>query len=278
MNHADPFILVLMLTLMALVLCCFWRAKKGKLSYVRQISGVGAMEEAVGRATEMGKPILFVVGDTGNIQDIVTHTTMAVLAHVARMAARMRTRLVVLMSVPEVYPLAEATVRQAYMSEGAPELFNGAEQVRFLSNNAVVFAAGVARFVEEERPGCVILFGGFQFTSLLLAEPGARLGILQIAGDPGLSQMPFFVCTCDHTIIGEEFFAAGAFVSSDPRIRNSLLSQDLIKAVFVSIILAALLWMMVRPCPTAMNPAASGMVDTAPTNHHCLLTLLKSYQ
>ena len=278
MSHADWLITLLMLTLMASVLYCFWRAKKGKLSYIRQISGVGAMEEAVGRATEMGKPILFIVGET-DIQDIVTHNCMAVLSHVTRLAARMRTRLVVLMSVPNVYPLAEATVRQAYMSEGAPELFNGIEQVRFLSSDGVVFAAGVSRFVEEERPGCVIFFGGFSFTALLLAEPGARLGILQIAGDPSLFQMPFFVCTCDHTIIGEEYFAAGAYVSPDPRMRNSLLSQDLIKAVFVGIILAALVWMVACPCPEIRDPKAlPGTASVAPSNHHCLVTLLKSYR
>jgi hypothetical protein len=242
LNHADGFIWILMVVLMTSVLYCFWRAKRGKISYVRQISGVAAMEEAVGRATEMGRPILFIIGET-NIQDIVTHITMAMLMHVGRLAARMRTRIVVLMSIPEVYPLAEATVRQAHTSEGVPELFNGRDQVRFLSSDGPVFAAGVTRFVEEERPGCVIFFGSFSFTALLLAEPGARLGILQIAGDPSLFQMPFFVCTCDHTIIGEEYFAAGAYVSPDPRMRNSLLSQDIVKLVFVSIIAFGLLCM-----------------------------------
>lgn len=240
MNNADGFIWLLMTVLMVSVLYCFWRAQRGKVSYIRRISGISAMEEAAGRATEMGKPILFILGETG-IQDINTHNAMSVLTHVGRLAARLRTRMVVLMSIPEVYPLAEATLRQAYMSEGAPELFNGTDQVRFLSSDGVVFAAGVTRFVEEERPGCVVFFGSFSFTALLLAEPGARLGILQIAGDPSLFQMPFFVCTCDHTIIGEEFYAAGAYVSPDPKMRNSLLSQDLIKLVFVGLIVFGLL-------------------------------------
>jgi hypothetical protein len=119
--------------------------------------------------------------------------------------------------------------------------------LRFLSDNTVVFAAGVSRMVEEEKPGCVIFFGGFDFTALLLSEPGARLGIMQIAGDPSLFQMPFFVCTCDHTIIGEEFYAAGAYVNPDPRMRNSLLSQDLIKLMFVSLIVMGLIMMLFWP-------------------------------
>jgi hypothetical protein len=239
-NHADLLAFILIVVLMGAVLYCVWRARRGRISYVRRVSGINAMEEAVGRATEMGRPILFIPGNSG-IQAIETHTAMSVLAHVARLAARMRAELVVLMSVPENYPLVEATIRQAYMAEGAPELFRGQEQVRFLSNDSVVFAAGVSRFVEENRPGCVVFFGTFDFTSLLLAEPGARLGVLQIAGDPSLFQMPFFVCTCDHTVIGEEFFAAGALVSPDPRMRNSLLGQDLIKLVFAGIVLFGLL-------------------------------------
>ena len=269
MNHADGFITLLMLVLMGLVLYCFWRAKRGKISFIRQISGISAMEEAVGRATEMGRPILFILGESG-IQDINTHTSMSVLTHVSSLAARMRTQLVVMMSIAEVYPLAEATVRQAYMSAGAPELFNGPEQIRFLSTDGVVFAAGVSRFVEEERPGCVIFFGSFSFTALLLAEPGARLGILQIAGDPSLFQIPFFVCTCDHTIIGEEYYAAGAYVSPDPKMRNSLLSQDLIKLVFVTIILVGLLIMHVTPA----LPQGNWVRDHA----NSFVELIKSYK
>ena len=124
--------------------------------------------------------------------------------------------------------------------EGAPELYHPEEQVRFLSQDTNVFAAGVSHLVEKELPGCIIFFGGFDSTALLLAEPGARLGILQIAGDPTMFQMPFFVCTCDHTIMGEEYFAAAAYVSRDPKTRNSLLGQDVIKLIFVVIILVGL--------------------------------------
>lgn len=269
MNHADAFIGTLVLLLMGIVLYSVWRAKRGRKTYIRPIAGIVALEEAIGRATEMGRPILFVAGYT-DIQAIETHTAMSVLAHVGRLAARMRTQLVALIPIPNVYPLAEATLRQAYMSEGAPELFQPQEQVRFLSDNSVVFAAGVSRWVEEENPGCVIFFGGFDFTALLLSEPGARLRILQIAGDPSLFQMPFFVCTCDHTIIGEEFYAAGAYVSPDPKMRNSLLGQDLVKLVFVIIVVAGLLAMQfvpVKPVAGADHPRYNRFVEWLRSYH-----------
>jgi len=235
MKHPDAFMAVLMLALGATILFCVWRARRGHIPFVRRISGITALEEAVGRATEMGRPIIFGMGWT-DIRSITTHAALSVLSHVARLAARMRTDLIVLARPENVYPVAEQVVREAYIAEGAPELFNAERQVRFLSSNSVVYSMGLAGLVEETEAGCAMFFGEFDFTSLLMAEPGARMGVLQIAGAPSLWQVPFFVVTCDHVVLGEEYFAAGAYLSPDPSMRGALLSQDIIKLIFASLI------------------------------------------
>ena len=43
MSHADTFIFILIMLLMGLVLYCVWRAKKGKISYVRRVSGISVV-------------------------------------------------------------------------------------------------------------------------------------------------------------------------------------------------------------------------------------------
>jgi hypothetical protein len=240
MQHADVLMAILLGVFGAAVLVCLWRARRGRIPYVREIAGIASIEEAVGRATEMGRPIVFAMG-WPDIRDIRTHAALPVLAHVARLAARMRTGLIVTLRTANVYPVAEQVVRQAYLAEGAPEEFKPAEQVRFLSEEGILHAMGTARLIEEEQAGCAIFFGEFDFTSLLMAEPGARMGVLQIAGSPTLWQVPFFVCTCNHTIIGEEYFAAGAYLSEDPTMRASLVSQDIIKAVLGGLIVAGTL-------------------------------------
>jgi hypothetical protein len=156
----------------------------------------------------------------------------------------MQTPLIVLARPSSVYPVVEETVREAYTAEGVPDHFDPKEQVRFLSDDSVIYSSGIARLIEETHAGCAIFFGAFDFTSLLMAEPGARLGVLQIAGDPSLFQIPFFVCTCDQTVMGEEYFAAGAYVSTDPAMRATLRGQDLIKAVFAFLIVAGLVAML----------------------------------
>ncbi|NQT87739.1 hypothetical protein HQ560_13300 [bacterium] len=243
MKHADLPTLILMAAMFMTILVCLWRARRGHVPYVRRIAGIDAIEEAIGRATEMARPVIFGMGWT-DIKQIETHAALSILGHVARLTARMNTELIALVRQPNVYPVTEEIIRDAYIAEGAPDRFNADEQVRFLSQDSVVYAMGTSRLIEELGAGCALFFGAFDFTSLLMAEPGARTGVMQIAGDPTLWQMPFFVCTCDYTIIGEEYFAAGAYLSPDPTARGALLSQDIIKLIFAGLLVAGTLCML----------------------------------
>lgn len=243
MQHADWLVATLMITFGALILFFMWRARRGHLPYVRPIAGVTAIEEAVGRATEMGKPVIFAMGVT-DARDIITHNALSILDYIARLTARMRAPLLALVHKPDVYPFVESTVRAAYQSEGAEDAFNADEQVRYLSDDAIVYATSVAQMVERTKAGAALFFGAFGFNSLLMTEPGAQAGVVQIAGDPQMGQIPFFVCTCDFTIIGEEFYAAGAYVSADTSLRGALVSQDLIKLAFVGLIVVGVVCLL----------------------------------
>ena len=236
MEHADGFVLALLGTFTALVFLFLWRARRGYTPYVRPIPGVAAIEEAVGRATELGRPVICVMGMT-DARQIETHAALGVFGHIARLAASLRTGLIALVRKPDVYPFMESVLREAYRAAGDLDSFNPQEQVLFLSDDATNYAMGVARIVTDAPAGATMFFGQFDYTSLLMTEPGARAGVIQIAGDPLLNQVPFFVCTCDYTIFGEEFYAAGAYVSGDPALRSGVVSQDLIKAVFVGCII-----------------------------------------
>jgi hypothetical protein len=47
------------------------------------------------------------------------------------------------------------------------------------------------------------------------------------------TQLPFFVAACDYTLIGEELFAASAYLSKDPKLLGSLKGQDVGKFIFL---------------------------------------------
>ena len=95
MQHADGLMAILIAVLGAAILFCVWRAQRGHLPYIRRMAGVAAIERAVERATEMGRPIIYGMGYT-DMQAIETHASLAILTHVARLAARLQTPLIVL--------------------------------------------------------------------------------------------------------------------------------------------------------------------------------------
>ena len=71
----------------------------------------------------------------------------------------------------------------------------------------------------------------------MLAETGNSTGAIQIAGTASASQLPFFVAACDYTLIGEELYAASAYLSDDPMQIGSLKGQDAAKALIMALII-----------------------------------------
>ncbi|MDP1799025.1 MAG: fibronectin type III domain-containing protein [Planctomycetaceae bacterium] len=68
------------------VIVCTELAKRGAATYVRPIAALTALDEAVGRATEMGRPMLFVPGIV-DLDQIETIAGLTVLSRVAKTAA-----------------------------------------------------------------------------------------------------------------------------------------------------------------------------------------------
>jgi len=210
-----------------------WK-RRGKDMYIRRIPGVDAIEEAVGRTVEMGRPMIFTFGLAG--VGPLFFACLGVLSHVARMAARYSTRLFVPQRDVEVMAITQNAVRECYQAEGRPESYHE-DDVRFLSGEQFAFASGYMGIAHREKVAACFLFGSFAAESLILAEAGQQVGAIQVAGTTDNAQIPFFITTCDYTIIGEEVFAAGAYLSKDPVQRGSLRGQDIAKLLLLLIIL-----------------------------------------
>ncbi|NNF08235.1 MAG: hypothetical protein HKN21_15840 [Candidatus Eisenbacteria bacterium] len=231
-------ILVILVVFGALFLFCISQASKGKRYFIRKIAGLEAVEEAVGRSTEMGKAVLYVPGidDVNNIQTIYS---MIILSHVAKMVARYETPLIVPICRPFVVPLAEETVKQSYLDAGSPDAYN-VNDIRYLSEEQFAFTAGVDGIMLREKPAANLYLGSFFAESLILAETGFQTGAIQIAGTANVHQLPFFVVACDYTLMGEEFFAASAYLSDEPKLIGTLKGTDYMKVVLIAVLLVGI--------------------------------------
>lgn len=206
-------------------------ARSGKKMFIRPIAGMQSIEDAIGRATEMGRSILFVPG-SGDATEIQTLAGVSILSHVARLAARYQADLFVPIRFPLVYPLVSDTLKESYLAVGMPDRFK-TDNVRYLSREQWGFSTGTISLINEQRPGAIFLMGYFQAESLILAEVGNHIQAIQIAGTAQSNQIPFFITTCDYTLIGEEVFAATAYLSDDPLLTGSIKAQDVIKLLII---------------------------------------------
>ena len=227
-------ILIAAVLFSAAVLWYIRRAIRGETFYIRPLPGLNAVDEAVGRATEMGRPVVFIPG-TGELDKIQTIAGLSVLGRVAATTARCRTPL----RVPVLYPLpmaaANEVVTQAYLDEGVTEPLDP-QTVQYVAGESFSYSARIGGMMLREKPAAAIYMGEFSAESLLIAEMGQAAGAIQIAGTAEPEQLPFFIASCDYTLIGEEFYAASAYLSGEPKMLGALRGQDLMKVVLVIVI------------------------------------------
>ena len=167
-----------------------------------------------------------------------------ILGEVAKRTAKYGTPLIVPNTDPIVYTVAREIVKESYTSAGRPDAFTQ-DIVFFVTDQQFAYAAAVDGIMTREKPATNFLIGMFFAESLILAETGAATGAIQIAGTDAVAQLPFFITACDYTLIGEELYAASAYLSREPLLLGATKAQDYSKAIIVGLILLATLLALV---------------------------------
>ncbi len=207
--------------------------------WIRRLPAIDFIEESVGRAAEMGRPVLcqgFGSGNSG-LQSSIAPMIMAglaVLGHAARICARNGTMIIASMRSSSVVPVADEVLRTAYRLEGKLEeyLANREEHLPWLQTQASMVAS-----ILREKPATGILIGAFWHESVQVAEAFGMVGAVQIGGTGRLYQIPFFAAVCDMNLIGEEIYAVGAYINQTPQMLASMATQDYFKVAGIVFIL-----------------------------------------
>jgi len=228
-----PLLLVIVLVASA-VAAAIALARSGRPVKIRRLAALDAVDEAIGRATEMGRSVLFVPG-IQDMTDIQTVAGVTILGRVAKTAAEYDAKLEVPTCRSIVMSAARDAVRAAHFEAGRPETYTDAN-INYLTDEQFGYVAAVTGSMVRDKPAACFYMGAFYAESLLFAENGNSIGAIQIAGTAEPSQLPFFVAACDYTLIGEEFFAASAYLSGERDQLGSIQGQDLGKLFAAAVI------------------------------------------
>jgi hypothetical protein len=225
--------LVLALLFGGIVFYAIGTARRREI-FLRRIPGLDAVDEAIGRATELGKPVLYLTG-AHDMSDPSTIAAAVILGRVAKRTASYETELMVPHRDPITMAVCQEITKQAYLEAGKPDLFKEDANF-FITSDQFSYTAAVDGIMLRKKPAANFFMGAYFAESLLLTETGASTGAIQIAGTDSDHQLPFFVTTCDYTLIGEELYAASAYLSKEPVQIGTLRGQDIGKAIILSVI------------------------------------------
>ena len=225
--------LILALSFGGIVFYAISHAKRNAI-FLRRSPGLDAVDEAIGRSTELGKPILYLTG-AHDMSDPSTIAAAVILGRVAKRTAAYETELMVPHRDPITMAVCHEITKQAYLEAGKPDLFKEDSNF-FITSDQFSYTAAVDGIMLRKKPAANFFMGSYFAESLLLTETGASTGAIQIAGTDSDHQLPFFVTTCDYTLIGEELYAASAYLSKEPVQIGTLRGQDIGKAVILSTI------------------------------------------
>ncbi|MGE5177457.1 MAG: DUF6754 domain-containing protein [Bacteroidota bacterium] len=213
------------------------RARGGGSVFIRPLAGLKAMDEALGRATEMGRPVLYISG-LSDMSEVGTLASITILSRVARRTAELGCDLEVPVYDPVVATVMEGAVKQAYIEAGRSDALRP-NSVHYVSAQQFAYVAAVTGYMLRERPAANIMLGSFYAESLFLAETGNLTGAIQIAGTDQVTQLPFFVCACDFVLLGEELYAASAYLGREQIQLATISAQDWAKALAAGVVILA---------------------------------------
>lgn len=218
----------------------------GPLPEIRKIAAIEAIPEVIGRAVEMGRPVHFTSG-VGKINDEFAPQTIAateILSHITKLCAQYDAQIVTTVAPALVLPIQEDAMRSGYSQAGKPEEFNP-DQIRFASETQMAYASAAAGFIVRERAAANIMIGAFYGETMLIAESGVHAGAVQIMGTVRMYQLMFMAVVADYLLIGEEMFAAGAYIAKDRVRLGAVKGQDHVKIGVIAYLVLAVVGVVI---------------------------------
>jgi hypothetical protein len=237
-------VLIVMMTVLTIIFVPIYLTQNKKLKpqdKLLRLSCLDAIDETIGRAAEMGRPIMYGLGAYAYLRQGDAATTMAgldILSYVAKKAARSETPLVSCTGQSESFASMIDVIEEAYKSEGRADLFD-AKNCYWWSDAWTQYYIGVTGLLFDTQPATVIFAGNVSWEAAQLSVDVHEMGAILICGTGriGSGNQALMAAGSDYHIIVEELFAASAYLSRDPIECSMIMAQDYNKLLEIGFIL-----------------------------------------
>ena len=232
-------------SLVVMPLLLWWfthRARRRKTEDLRSIAAFETLHGLLGRAAESGKVVHLSLGrSTMSGEDAaIAAAGLTVLRYLADQGSSLGISPTVTVADPTLMLVAQDMLYRAYEQKQRVTDYQSTD-VNMIATDPGAYAAGAQDLVNQERVAANVMIGRFGQEYLILGEAGAQRGIVQIVGTNTVDLQPLMLATSDHALLGEEVFAAGAYLTHRPEHVASLHVQDALRILIVVAIVIGVL-------------------------------------
>jgi hypothetical protein len=203
---------------------------------VRAIRAYEALTPMVGAAIEANRPVHLSSGSSGlgGENTVLALANAELFYRVAQQAAIGATSPLISTSDTTAIPLAYDTLRRAYQSRGRIQNYR-ASSVRWYPSGprSLAFAAMLTTSLGVNNVYGNVLVGSFGPELALIAEAAVRRDQALIAASDQLEGQAVAYAMSDQPLIGEEMFAAGAYLGEEASFRATLVAQDTLRWLLI---------------------------------------------
>lgn len=221
------FGLVLVAGVMLLVLTF---ARRKTQPVFRAIPAFNRFQRAIGLSVEDGSRLHFTFG-RGSLTAPTSASALAALGmlrRVAELTSLSDRPPVVTSGNPVLAILTQDTLQSAYQAAGAEELFKR-DTGRVAGLTPFSYVAGTLPVMYDENVSANVILGNFGMEAALLADTAERENSFILAAADTLPAQTVLYVTAQDPLIGEELFAAGAYLNAGPAHTASLTVQDVLR-------------------------------------------------
>jgi len=222
---------------------CGWLVRSKKyIPKIRTLPALLAIYESIGRCVEMGRPVLFTVGEislrsTGSAAALAG---FSILDEVTKRSIENGAEIIVSVNAPEHLPIIESILRQSYIFANRIDDFRP-ENMVFAGGSQFSQIAVLLELMDSRKPGAFIFPGGTGYSRVIYGEHAAKIGAISIAGIINTWQVVYTVGSYDYWLLAEDFLAAGAILSKEPALISQIWSGDIYRWILIALIIFGIL-------------------------------------
>src|SRR5512139_2931819 len=241
---AGGLLLLILFGVAAFVFFIMFRTSRPRF---RAIHAFSLLRGQMGRAIESGRDLHVSIG-TGGVSGDDTATTLAGLAvaeYLADEAAASGIAPIVSTSDPTSAILAEDAVRRPYVRQGNLNDFpRGAARLPAL--NPTQYAAATMDLLNHEPVLTNIMSGAFGTEAALIDQAANNNDLPQLFGGSDPRALAVMSTSTDHILVGEEMYAAKAYLRAQLPHLATLRASDAVRGVIVALIILAFVLGLLR--------------------------------